>query len=171
MRPQHDETLVCLGYGQTRPRNGGPERHKRIRKRKAFQADRTASANLPKPNRIWNVWGNTNRLVWLQGKELGFRKILWKLSERSLEEDKAGSENSFSFSFKSFYLLLNKIPIWLISREKAHTGVSSRGLYFLWFPFSKFLLSIYYILSSVEAKNEQDFLISFSLLPVPPGTF
>lgn len=45
------------------------------------------------------------------GKDMSFRKLAWKLSDRPLEEGKAGNKNSFPFSFTNFYLLRNKIPI------------------------------------------------------------
>lgn len=36
---------------------------KRIRKKRAFQAERTASTNLLRQGTIWNVWEMTSRLV------------------------------------------------------------------------------------------------------------
>lgn len=51
------------------------------KEKRAFQAGRTASANLPRPDRIWNIWGITSRLVSVKDKDLCFGKIPWKLSK------------------------------------------------------------------------------------------
>lgn len=64
--------------------------------------------NVQSPDRTWHVWGIAIRSVWLQGKDLCFRRVTWKLSGGSLEERKAGNKTSFPSSLKNFYFLLNK---------------------------------------------------------------
>lgn len=35
------------------------------RKRRVLQAERTASANIQRPDRTWHIWGIDSRLVWM----------------------------------------------------------------------------------------------------------
>ena len=48
---------------QVLPRDDALDEGKRTRKRRARQAESTASANLQKRDRIWNVWGIASRSV------------------------------------------------------------------------------------------------------------
>ena len=82
----------------------------RRRKRRVLQAERTSSANIQRPGRTWLVWGTDSRLVWLQGRDLCFRRVTWKLS--GITGGEQGWKQDFlSFLLQKLPLLLNKTPM------------------------------------------------------------